>query len=303
MPRWLRVLIDAGKSWNADNAFKHAAAVSFYTLFSLAPITLIAVSIAGLFFGQNIAAHQFSSQITQLVGKESAELIQKTMTANALQHRSLVSTAIGAALLIIGATTVFGQLQSSLNDIWSVAAKPSRSGWIVMLIQRLISFAMVLTIGFLLVTSLVLTTALTMAIDVAKSWLTVAPSILRTADLGIGLVIITVLFTLLFKVLPDVRIDWREAILGAFVTAVLFTIGRFLIALYLGHSTIASSYGAAGSLVALLIWIYYSCAIFFYGAEFVRAHRLAHGGKVEPKVTAVLVRREYINESDKRSKK
>jgi membrane protein len=302
MPRWLRILIDAGKSWNADNAFKHAAAVSFYTLFSLAPITLIAVGIAGFFFGQEIATHQFSSQITQLVGKESAELIQKTMTASALQHRSLLSTVIGAALLIIGATTVFGQLQSSLNDIWSVPAKPSRSGWIVMIVQRLISFAMVLTIGFLLVTSLILTTALTMAIEVAKTWLTIAPALLRAADLGIGVIIITALFTLLFKVLPDVRIDWREAMLGAFVTAVLFTIGRFLIALYLGHSTIASSYGAAGSLVALLIWIYYSCAIFFYGAEFVRAHRLAYGGKVEPKVTAVLVRREYVNESDKRSK-
>ena len=167
MPRWLRILVDAGKAWNADNAFKHSASVSFYTLFSLAPITLIAVGVAGFFFGKDTAAHQFSAQITQLVGKESAELIQKTMEASAPEHRSWFKTALGAALLVLGATTVFGQLQGSLNDIWGVTAKPSRSGWIIMIMQRLVSFAMVLTIGFLLATSLILTTALTAAVEVA----------------------------------------------------------------------------------------------------------------------------------------
>src|ERR1044072_2863137 len=131
MPRWLRIAVDAGKAWNSDNAFKHAAAVSFYTLFSLAPITLIAVGVAGFFFGKDVAARQFAAQATQLVGKSSAELIQKTMEASALEHRSWFSTALGAVLLVIGATTVFGQLQQSLNDIWGVMTKPSRSGWIV----------------------------------------------------------------------------------------------------------------------------------------------------------------------------
>jgi membrane protein len=296
MPRWLRIAVDSGKAWNADNAFKHSAAVSFYTLFSLAPITLIAVGLAGFFFGKDVAAHQFSSQLTQLVGKESAELVQKTMEANALGDRSWIQTTLGAILLVVGATTVFGQLQGSLNDIWGVTAKPSKSGWLLMLIQRLISFAMVLTIGFLLLTSLIVTTALTAAIELAREWFTIAPWVLRMVDLGIGLAIITVLFALLFKVLPDVRIRWREAWLGALITAVLFTIGRFLIALYLSHSTIAKNYGAAGSLVALLIWIYYSCAILFYGAEVVRAHRLSCGLKVEPKDTAVLVRKEIVEQ-------
>ena len=297
MPRWLRILIEAGKAWNADNAFKHSASVSFYTLFSLAPITLIAVGMAGLFFGQEVATRQLASQMQQLVGKDSADLIQKTMEANTLEHRSWIKTSMGVALLIFGATTVFGQLQTSLNDIWGVMAKPSRSGWIVMIMQRLISFAMVLTIGFLLLTSLILSTALTAALEVAKGWMTIAPWLLRATDLSVGLAVIAVLFALLFKVMPDVKLTWREAWLGALITAILFTIGRYLIALYLGHSTIAITYGAAGSLVALLIWIYYSCAILFFGAEFIKAQRLALGRRIEPKDTAVLVHKEIVKET------
>jgi len=298
MRRWFKILVDAGKAWNVDNAFKHSAAVSFYTLFSLAPITLIAVGIAALFFGEEIARRQFATQMTELVGKTSAEVVQKAMEANSFGDRGWLSTVIGIVLLVIGATTVFAQMQSSLNDVWGVTATPRRSGWMVMIVQRLISFAMVITVGFLLLTSLVLSTALSAAVKMAESWVTIAPWVLRVADLGIGLIIISVLFALLFKVLPDVKVHWREVWRGAFLTAILFTIGRFFIALYLGYTTIASSYGAAGSLVALLIWIYYSCAIVFYGAEFIRSYRLNHGQVVEPKATAVLVRREIVTEPD-----
>ncbi len=294
MRLWWKSLLDAGKAWNADNAFKHSAAVSFYTLFSLAPITIIAISVAGLVFGREVATEQFSAQMTELVGAAGAAVIQKAMVANAVVNQNWLPTAIGFGMLILGATTVFGQLQGSLNDIWGVTAKPSRSGWAVMIAQRLISFAMVLTVGFLLLISLVLSTVLTAVVTLAQGGTPLAPAVARGADIVIGLAVITVLFALLFKVLPDVRVRWREVWQGAFVTAVLFSAGRFLIALYLGHSAIASSYGAAGSLVALLIWIYYSCAILFFGAEFVRAHRLNRGEFVEPKETAVLVRREII---------
>jgi membrane protein len=296
MPRWPKVLTAAAKNWFADNAFKHSAAVSFYTLFSIAPITLIAVGVAGFFFGQEVAREQFSSQVSQLVGKDSAELIQKAMEASAVEGRGWIRTAFGIGMLIVGATTVFAQLQDSLNTIWGVTTKPSRSGWIVLLVRRLVSFAMVLTVGFLLLTSLVLSTALTAAITFAEEWLAVPTWILRSADFVVGMVVITLLFALLFKVLPDVKVRWREVWRGAFVTALLFSFGRFLIALYLGHSTVASTYGAAGSLAALLIWIYYSCAILFYGAEFVRAYRLERGAEIEPKETAVRVRREIIEE-------
>lgn len=296
MPCWLKILVAAAKNWQSDNSFKHSAAVSFYTLFSLAPITIIAVGIAGVVFGKEIATQQFSSQMSQLIGKSSAEVIQQAMAANELEDKGWMATTIGIGLLILGATTVFGQLQDSLNAIWGVTAKPCRSGWVVMIVRRLISFAMVLTVGFLLLTSLVVTTALTAAVELAKGWFPVAPWLLRGADLVVGLVVITLLFALLFKVLPDVVVRWQEVWLGAFFTAVLFSVGRLLISLYLGHSTIASTYGAAGSLVALLIWIYYSCAILFFGAEFVRSYRIEHGMPVKPKETAVRVRREIIEE-------
>ena len=299
MPRWFEIFITAAKNWSADNAFKHSAAVSFYTLFSLAPITLIAVGVAGFFFGEEVASRQFSTQITQLVGKESAELIQKVVEAGAVEEKGWMKTALGIGLLVVGATTVFAQMQDSMNAIWGVTAKPSRSGWIVLLVQRLISFAMVLTIGFLLLTSLILSTALTAAIHVTEVYWAVPPWVLRGVDLGLGLVVITLLFALLFKVLPDVKVSWREVWLGAFITAVLFSVGRLLIAMYLGYSTIASAYGAAGSLVALLMWIYFSCAILFYGAEFIRAYRLSNGSPVVPKETAVRVRREIIEEPTK----
>jgi membrane protein len=296
MPRTFKILISAAKNWSADNAFKHSAAVSFYTLFSLAPITIIAITVASFFFGKEAATKQFSAQMNQLVGQASAEVIQKAMESNELHGGTWVATTIGIVLLLVGATTVFGQLQDSLNEIWSVTAKPSRSGWIVMLVQRLISFAMVVTIGFLLVSSLILSTALTSVVKMASGWMGGSEWLVRAADMGVGLIVITVLFALLFKVLPDVKLHWREVWIGAFITSLLFSVGRLLIALYLSHSTVASAYGAAGSLVALLIWIYYSSAILFYGAEYIRAYRDDHGLALEPKETAVRVRREIMEE-------
>lgn len=301
--RVLKIWISAGKAWSRDNAFKHSAAVSFYTLFSLAPVTIIAVGVAGLFFGKEVAAKQFAAQMEQLVGKAAGEVVLKAMEAGAIGDKSAWSTAVGIGLLVVGATTVFGQLQESLNEIWGVTSKPSRSGWMVMIVQRLISFAMVLTVGFLLLTSLILTTALTAIVTLAQGWVPISTSVMRGADLVVGLGVITILFALLFKVLPDVKTKWRDIWRGAFITAVLFSVGRLLIALYLGHSTIASTYGAAGSLVALLIWIYYSCAILFFGAEFIRAYQLEHERPVHPKKTAVKVSREVPKEIPDKSRR
>lgn len=295
MKRWGKILLNAAKSWNADDIFKHSAAVSFYTLFSLAPITIIAVTVAGIFLGQEAANHQLELQITQLVGPASAEMIQSVAKASQSQGDSGLSTVIGVALLIIGATTVFGQLQNSLNAIWGVRAKPSQRGWVVLLLQRLVSFAMVLTVGFLLLVSLILSTVLTTALNHFQGTLLGSETFLKIADLGVGLVVISILFALLFKILPDVIVRWRDVWLGAVVTSGLFTIGRYLIALYLGHSTVASIYGTAGSLVALLIWVYYSCAILFFGVEFTRAYRLAHRLDVQPKSTAVRIREEVVS--------
>jgi membrane protein len=289
MRSWFETLAAAAKSWNADNTFKHSAAVSFYTLFSLAPVTIIAVTIAGFFFGRDAAARQFNAQITALVGKESAGVIQSAIAASETHASNWMARVLSVALLIIGATTVFGQLQESLNDIWNVRTKPSRSGWIVLLMQRLISFAMVITVGFLLLVSLVITTALTSLTSRFE-----AGALTHAVDFLASMLVITLLFGLIFKVLPDVVLRWRDVWLGAFISALLFSGGRYLIALYLGHSAVASIYGAAGSLVALLIWVYYSCAIMFFGVEFTRAYRQGRHLPLVPKTTAVAVREEII---------
>lgn len=291
MRSWLKIFAQAAKAWNADNAFKHSAAVSFYTLFSLAPVTIIAVTVAGLFLGRDAATHQLEVQMTQLIGPASAEAMLAAAKASQKAPESPWATALGVGLVIFGATTVFAQLQESMNRIWGVRAKPGKSGWVLLLLHRLVSFAMVLTLAFLLLVSLVLTTVLT---SMAGRLIGDNPTLLKTLDLGGSLIVITILFALLFKVMPDVRVRWREVALGAAVTALLFTLGRYVIALYLGHSTVASIYGAAGSLVALLVWVYYSCAILFFGVEFIRAYRQAHHLKVEPKETAVQVREEVV---------
>ena len=291
MKQWFKMLGQAAKAWNEDNAFKHSAAVSFYTLFSLAPITIIAVTVAGWFLGPDAASDQLKRQITQLMGPESAKIILETAHASQRANESPWATALGMGLVIFGATTVFGQLQESMNSIWGVRANPTKQGWLVLVLHRLVSFAMVITVAFLLLVSLVLTTTLTSVIGYLISD---SPSLLNVADLVSNLMVITLLFGLLFKVMPDVRLRWREVWIGALLTAVLFTGGRYLIALYLGHSTVASIYGAAGSLVALLVWIYYSCAILFFGVEFVGVYRRANHLTVEPKEAAVVVREEIV---------
>jgi membrane protein len=221
-------------------------------------------------------------------------MIQQAAEASQAEDNSTLKTAMGVVLMLFGATTVFAQLQDSFNKIWGVRAKPSKRGWLILLVHRLISLAMVLTIGFLLLVSLILSTMLSAMLERFGSGVLSSSGLMQAVDLMVGLVVITLLFALLFKVMPDVRLHWRDVGIGAVVTAILFTIGRRLIALYLGHSTVASIYGTAGSLVALLIWVYYSCAILFYGVEFTRVYHEARGLKVLPRETAVQVREEII---------
>jgi membrane protein len=286
---WLKIPVLAAKAWNADDILKHSAAVSFYTLFSLAPMLIIVVAVIGVFFGKEEASRQLQEQVTQLVGPASAEVVSAATKASDTEKQSVVATVFGVVLLMVGATTVFGQLQKSLNEIWGVEAKPDQSNWLLLIIRRLVSFAMVVTIGFLLLVSLVVSTALQTLLGSFHSKTLASPAFLQGVNVVVGLVVITSLFALLFKVLPDVKLRWRDVWIGAFLTSLLFSVGRMLIAIYLGHSTVASVYGAAGSLVALLIWVYYSSAILFYGVEFTRAYRLHQGLEVEPKPSAVLV--------------
>jgi membrane protein len=298
VPEWARVPLAAAQGWNRHGAFRHSAAVSFYTLFSLAPVTIIVVGIAGFVFGREAATQQVTAQLRELVGAEGARLIVQAVDASRAEADGWTGAMIGFAMLLVGATTVFGQLQESLNEIWGVRARPDRKGWVVLIARRVVSFAMVLTVGFLLLVSLVLTTALSAFVRYADAWVGVPAPVLRAMDVAVALGAVTVLFAMLFKFMPDVRQSWRDVWRGAFVTALLFSAGRVGIAWYLSHSTVASVYGAAGSLAALLIWIYYSCAILFFGVEFTRARAELKGRPVRPKKTAVLVREELVEESE-----
>lgn len=299
VPEWARVPLAAAQGWNRDGAFRHSAAVSFYTLFSLAPVTIIVVGIAGFVFGEQAAARQVSSQLSELVGEDGARLIVQAVDASRAEADGWTGAAVGFAMLLVGATTVFGQLQESLNAIWGVRARPDRKGWVVLIARRVVSFAMVLTVGFLLLVSLVLTTALSAVVRYADERVGVPGPVLHAVDITVALAAITVLFAMVFKFMPDVQQSWRDVWRGAFVTALLFSVGRVLIALYLGHSTVASVYGAAGSLAALLIWIYYSCAILFFGVEYTKARAELKGRPARPKATAVLVREEVVEESER----
>lgn len=294
MKRWAKILITAAKHWMADNAFKHAGAVSFYTLFSVAPITIIAISVAGAIFGQDAARGELSAQLTDLIGEDSALVVESLVAQSRPELTGWLPSLIGIGVLLVGATTVFAQLQESLNEIWGVVARPSRNSIVILVIRRVMSFALVLTIGFLLLVSLMLTTVVTVLISYAESVIPIHPLLLRAMDLGLALTVMTVLFMMIFKVLPDVQLGWSEVWRGALLTALMFTLGRYLISIYLGRTGVASTYGAAGSLVVLLMWVYYSTLILFFGVEFTRATLEEKGVTIRPKKTAVRVHRQVI---------
>lgn len=291
---WRRVLAATVRNWIADDALSHSAAVSFYSLFSLAPTVLGALSMASVLFGRAEVQGSFVSALTQFIGRSGATVIELAAASSPPEGKGPLLAVVGAAFLVFGATSVFGQLQVSLNQIWGATARPNRSGWAVMLGRRTMAFGMLLVVGVALLLSLILSTFLNAMLRQVQ----VVPLRGMALHVGNGLIslaVITPLFALLFKAVPDVRQEWRSVWEGAFVTALLFSLGRILMALYLGHSGVTSIYGTAGSLVALLLWIYYSAAILFFGAEFVRARHLERGRPVVPKSQAVLVRRELVD--------
>lgn len=298
MKRWGRIIFQSLKNWSADNALKHAASVSFYALFSLAPLAIIALSVAGLFFGAEAAKGELAEQLASTVGKDGAAVIEKAVANSQMDDAGWFSTVVGVGMLLLGATTVFAQLQESLNQIWGVVAAPRRSGIIILFIRRLVSLALVLTIGFLLLVSLLLSAVVAAAVEWAGERIPVPDFVLIGAEFIVSLGIITVLFAMIFKVLPDVRLRWKDVWRGGFITALLFSGGKYLISLYIARSTLASTYGAAGSLVAVLLWVYYSCTILFFGVELTRAYLAANNVEVHPKSTAVRVRREIVKEAE-----
>ena len=275
--------------WSADNASRLAAALAYYTIFSLAPLLIIAIAIAGLVFGRQAAHGEMVSQLEGVIGQEAA-LFVETMVENAgqSQNAGIMATIIGLATLVFGATGVFSQLQDALNTVWGVKPDPDR-GLMGMVQARLWSFVMVLGIGLLLLVSLAVSAALP-ALGTVTGLLPGSEIWWQVLNLVVSFVILTFLFAMIFKILPDVKITWSDVWVGAAITALLFTIGKLLIGLYLGRSSVSSTYGAAGSLVVLLLWIYYSAQVILLGAEFTQVYAKRYGSKIRPDNGAAWVR-------------
>ncbi len=272
--------------WSEDNAARLAAALAYYSAISLAPLLVILVGIAGLVLGPEGARGEIAGQISGLIGPQGAEAVQDII-ANASQPSSgVVATLIGIATLLWGASGVFGALQDGLDTIWEVTRERGR-GIAGLIKDRFFSLTMVLGVGFLLMVSLLLSTALAAAGKFLGHMLPVSSWVLQILNFGISFGVITLLFALIYKVLPDAVIAWSDVWIGAAMTSLLFTIGKLLIGLYLGRSMATSAYGAAGSLIAILVWVYYSAQILFFGAEFTQVYANNYGARLRPAKNAV----------------
>jgi membrane protein len=263
--------------WLDDDPFQSAAALSYYTLFSLAPLLIISIAVAGFVFGHEAAHNQIVMTIQGLVGRESAEAVQAMIqSASNRPESGMLSSLIGGIVLLFGAGGVVGQLQTSLNAIWGVKAQ-SDSGVHEFIRRRFISFAMVLAVGFLLLVSLTISALISGAAQFMGGLIGEAALIAHVLDILLSFGFITLLFATIYKLLPDVEIQWNDVLTGAAMTSVLFTIGKSLIGLYLGSSAITSIYGAAGSIITVLLWVYYSALIFLLGAEFTQVYAGMYG--------------------------
>jgi membrane protein len=267
----------AAKGWVDDRASSMGAALSYYTVFSIAPLLLIIIAVAGLVFGVDAAQGAIVEQLRGLLGENAAKAIQEVVRNASQPKEGALATVTGVVLLLAGATTVFAELQDDLNRIWKVPAqaKPKGvSGWVQ---ARLLSFGMVLGIAFLLLVSLVASAAIA---ALGKWWSPMFgdwEALAHLVNFVVSFAVVTAMFALMYRYLPDVRIEWHDVWIGAVVTAFLFTVGKFLIGLYVGKSSVASTFGAAGSLVVLLLWVYYSAQIFLFGAEFTRSYAYRFG--------------------------
>ena len=278
------LLKETGKEWSDDKASRLAAALAYYTIFSMAPLLIIIIGVAGFFLEQQAVQSQIVGEIQNVVGESGAELVSGMLENGFSQGSSILATIIGVVTLLLGATGLFGQLQEALNTIWDIPPRPN-GGIMLMLKQRFISFTMVLGIGFLLLVSMVLSAGLTAFGDYLSQMLPQSAPMLPTLNFVLSFAIITVLFAMIYRILPDVDIDWSDVWVGAAVTALLFTIGKTLLGLYLGRASVTSAYGAAGSLVVILLWIYYSAQILFFGAEFTQVYARHYGSKIVPDFT------------------
>ena len=284
-----KILKDTFNGFLEDRALKLSAALSYYTIFSLAPLLLLLISLAGLFFGREAIQGHVFTEINGLIGNEAAAQIQDIIRNMELSGKTNLAIIIGGVTLIIGATSVFGEIQDSINLIWKVKAKPKR-GWVKLLKDRLLSSSLIVGLGFLLIVSLLVNGALVALNDLLKGFFPdITVFVFHIINIAISFIVITILFGVIFKVLPDAKIAWKDVRMGAFFTACLFMLGRYLIGLYIETTSAGSAYGAAGSLIVILVWFYYTAVILYFGAEFTRVYAEHIGAKIEPADYAVYI--------------
>lgn len=293
------ILKDTVVGFSDDKGLKLSASLSYYTVFSMAPLLLLLISLAGAFFGREAIEGKIFGEINGLIGNEAAAQVQEIITNLELSGKTTMSLVIGAITLVIGATTVFGEIQDSINMIWRVKAKPKR-GWVKLLKDRLLSGSIIVGLGFLLVVSLLVNGAVLALSDILHRYFPdITIIILSIINVAISFIVITILFGVIFKVLPDAKIAWKDVRAGAFFTAILFMLGRYLIGLYIETTAAGSPYGAAGSIIIILLWVYYTAAILYIGAEFTRVYANYTGVLIEPAEYAVYVEQKEVERNVK----
>ena len=284
------VLKETGTAWDEDNVNRLAASLAYYTLLSIAPMIILAVATTGLVFGEEAARQHIAGELASVVGTGAGEAVQSIAQNAKTPGTGVLSVTVGIVVLLFGASGVFGELQSALNTVWSVAPKPGRGVWGVIK-DRFFSFTLVVGVAFLLMVSLVLSAALAWVGSYFERVLPGGAAVWQVVNFLFSLAVITALFALMFKELPDAKIRWRDVWVGACVTAALFTLGKFLLGMYLGGAGVASAYGAAGSIVALVIWVFYSSQVLLIGAEFTEIYPRKFGADIKPDDDAVAVQK------------
>jgi len=281
------LIIASFKAFMEDRALTMSAALAYYTVFAMAPLLIMLISLASLFYGEDAINRKLFQEINGLVGNQAALQIQEIIRNISLQNDSTIAIILGVIILFIGTTGVFIEMQDSINQIWRVKAKP-KNGWEKMLINRVLSFSMIISLGFLLIASLIINgLILALSDQLSQYFPGLAILLINIFNVGLTCIIISALFAIIFKFLPDVEIGWKDVRIGAFFTATLFLVGKFLIGIYIEKVGPGSAYGAAGSIIVFLVWVYYTSVILYFGAEFTQVYSECYGGKIKPASYAV----------------
>lgn len=289
-----KILITTFSAFSADKGLKLSASLAYYTIFSIGPLLLLLMSLASVIYGQEAIEGRVFGQLNGLLGSSAAKQIQEIIRNVQFSGKTNFALVISIVTLVVGATSIFIEIQDSLNMIWKLKAKPKK-GWVAFLKNRLLSSSLIISLGFLLIVTLIVNGIIEILMDrLGVLFGSATPVIMMIVNLFITLLVITVLFSIIFKFLPDAKIQWKHVRTGAIFTAILFMIGRYLIGLYIQKTGTASTYGAAGSIVIVLIWVYYSSVILYLGAEFTQVYTDATGGRIEPAEYAVHVQQTEV---------